>query len=96
MSKHRNGETDDESNQREYNEALDRVDTSINEITRKIERGRIRDTEKENARVKYHRALGYLERTRLKILEQRDIDERVEEINERLEEMEQKNKYQFK
>ncbi|WP_162994000.1 hypothetical protein [Halalkalicoccus subterraneus] len=67
---------------------LETIDNSIEELERKIENGRIRSPERDNVRLKHHRALGYQIRTRLKIAESRDLARLGEELEERLEELE--------
>lgn len=61
------------------------------EITRKIESGRIKDKSKDETRVKYLRALGYLIRSQLKVVETREITElkqRVERLENEVEQSE--------
>jgi len=55
---------------------------------RKIESGRIYDAENESVRIKRKRALGYLIRTKLKVLEAREL----EELEERLAALEEAEK----
>lgn len=88
--------TDSDYDEDQYIDSLKRLDMTIDEVTRKIDNGRIRDAEKDAARVKYYRALGYLVRTRLKVIEQRDIDERVEELAEKIEEIEQQKSSDYR
>lgn len=69
----------------EYDEMAAHLDAAIEEVNRKIDNGRIRDAAKDQARVKYYRALGYLIRSKLKIIETRDlalIEERIEKLEE--------------
>ena len=63
---------------------LEQLDTATDEILAKIENGRIRSPEHEKTRIQYYRALGYLLRTKRKILE----DKTLEELAERIEEIE--------
>lgn len=69
---------------RKLNVLLDRTDTAIDELTRKIESGRIRDPEKDKVRIQYSRALDYMIRTRLTVTEQRELDD----LSQRLAEIE--------
>ncbi|WP_336365126.1 hypothetical protein [Halalkalicoccus salilacus] len=64
--------TDDES---EIEALLDSVDLSIAELERKIDSGRVRNPETDSVKIKYHRALGYMLRTKLKIFEAKKHDE---------------------
>ena len=62
------------------------IDKAIDEVVRKIENGRCYDAEAEKVRIKRKRALGYLVRTKLKVVEARELEElaeRVEEIEQR-------------
>jgi len=63
-------------------EMMDSLDRAIAEVERKIESGRIRDPEREKVRIKRKRALGYLLRTKLKILQQKELDEMWEIIED--------------
>jgi hypothetical protein len=58
-----------------YDAMLEKLDTAIDEITDKVENGRIRNPEHEKVRIKYYRALGYLIRTRRQVLEDRELQE---------------------
>lgn len=61
------------------------VDAAIEEVERKIENGRVRDPEREKIRIKQYRALGYLLRTKRKIVNDKqlvDMDERLSELEE--------------
>jgi hypothetical protein len=70
----------------QLDELEDPIDEAIEETLRKIRSGRIRDEEKEKVRIKRKRALGYLIRTKLKVVETREL----ETIDERLTELENK------
>ena len=61
------------------------LNAAIDEVVRKIENGRVYDAENESVRIKRKRALGYLIRTKLKVVEAREL----EEIDERLSELEE-------
>lgn len=58
-----------------YDAMLEKLDTAIEEITDKVENGRIRKPEHEKVRIQYYRALGYLIRTRRQVLEDRELQE---------------------
>jgi tetrahydromethanopterin S-methyltransferase subunit G len=58
------------------------IDTAIDEVVRKIENGRVYDAENEKVRIKRKRALGYLIRTKLKVVEARELEELEERLNE--------------
>jgi uncharacterized UPF0160 family protein len=58
-----------------YDVMLEQLDNAIEEITDKIDNGRIRKPEHEKVRIKYYRALGYLIRTRRQVLEDRELQE---------------------
>ena len=67
----------------EYDEMIADLREARDEITRKIDNGRIRDSTKDQARIKYLRALGYLIRSQLKVIETReltDLEQRVERL----------------
>lgn len=58
-----------------YDAMLEKLDIAIDEVTDKVENGRIRNPEHEKVRIKYYRVLGYLIRTRRQILEDRELQE---------------------
>lgn len=64
----------------DYEVMLENLDDAIEEITEKIESGRIRNPEHEKVRIKYYRALGYLVRTKRKVLEDKTLEELATEI----------------
>jgi ribosomal protein L13E len=66
----------------DYDEMLATLDIAIDEARRKIEEGRIRDVDREKARVKQWRALGYLIDIRRKVANDRDLESLAEEIEE--------------
>lgn len=66
----------------DYDVMLEQLDGAIEEITDKIESGRIRNPEHEKVRVKYCRSLGYLVRTKRQVLEDKTLDELAAEIEE--------------
>jgi hypothetical protein len=68
-----------------YDAMLSVLDTSIREITEKIESGRIRDPENEKVRIKWHRALGYMVRTKREVVK----DATLEELAERIDQLEE-------
>jgi ribosomal protein L13E len=65
-----------------YDEMLATLDIAIDEARRKIENGRIRDVDREKARVKQWRALGYLINVRRQVANDRDLEALAEEIEE--------------
>jgi len=58
-----------------YDAMLEKLDVAIEEVTDKVENGRIRNPEHDKVRIKYYRVLGYLIRTRRKVLEDRELQE---------------------
>ena len=66
----------------DYDEMMQQLDSTIDDLVEKIESGRVRDAEKEKVRVQQYRALGYLIRTKKKVLEDRTLDELAAEIEE--------------
>jgi ribosomal protein L13E len=66
----------------DYDEMLATLDIAIDEARRKIENGRIRDVDREKARVKQWRALGYLINVRRQVANDRDLEALAEEIEE--------------
>ena len=66
----------------DYDEMLASLETAIEEVTDKIESGRIRNPEHEKVRVKYYRALGYLVRTKQDLVESKTLEELAVEVEE--------------
>jgi len=64
----------------DYDEMLDTLDVAIEECRRKIEEGRIRDVDREKARVKQWKALGYLINVRRQVAHDRDLEELAAEV----------------
>jgi hypothetical protein len=64
----------------DYDVMLDQLDDAIEEITEKIESGRIRNPETDKVRIQYYRALGYLVRTKRQVLEDKTLEELAAEI----------------
>lgn len=64
----------------DYDVMLDQLDDAIDEITEKIESGRIRKPETDKVRIQYYRALGYLVRTKRQVLEDKTLEELATEI----------------
>lgn len=71
----------------DYDTMLEQLDGAIGELTEKIETGRIRDPERDKVRLKQYRTLGYLIRTKRKVLE----DTTLQELEQRLAELEDDN-----
>lgn len=69
----------------DYDTMLTQLDGAIEELTDKIENGRIRDPERDKVRLKQYRTLGYLIRTKRKVLE----DTTLQELERRLDELEE-------
>lgn len=65
-----------------YGAMLEQLDAAIDEIGEKIESGRIRDPEREKVRIQYFRALGYLIRTKRKVLEDKTLEELEAEVQQ--------------
>ena len=63
-----------------YDIMLEKIDRTTEEIMDKIESGRIRNPKNEEVRLKYYRTLGYLIRTKRKVLEDKTLQELEEEI----------------
>lgn len=72
--------TPDISASKSYDVMLEQLDGAIDELTYKIEDGRVRDAEKEKVRIQQYRALGYLIRTKKKVLEDKTLEELADEI----------------
>jgi hypothetical protein len=66
----------------DYDAMLADLDRAIDELTDKIENGRIRDPERDKTRVKQYRALGYLIRTKQTVLEDVTLQELEAELEE--------------
>ena len=73
----------------EYDIMLEQLDGAIEVLEEKIETGRIRDPERDKVRLKQYRTLGYLIRTKRKVLE----DTTLQELEQRLAELEADNSY---
>lgn len=56
------------------------LDTAIEAVNSKIESGRVRDPEKEKVRLKHYRTLGYLIRTKRKLVEDKTLAELSAEV----------------
>jgi hypothetical protein len=65
-----------------YGVMLEQLDKGIGEIVEKVESGRIRNPEHEKVRIRYYRALGYLIRTKRKVLEDKTLEDLEAEIQE--------------
>ena len=59
---------------------IGQLDGAIESITDKIETGRIRDPETEQVRIKYFRTLGYLLRTKRKLVEDQTLSDLADEV----------------
>lgn len=66
----------------DYSSMLDDLDVAIAEARRKIESGRVRDIDREKARVKQWRALGYLINVRRQVANDRDLEALADEIED--------------
>lgn len=66
----------------DYDVMLEQLNAAIEEITDKIESGRIRSPETDKVRIQYYRALGYLIRTKRGVLEDKTLEELAAEIEE--------------
>jgi len=76
----------------DYDTMLTQLDGAIEELTEKIENGRIRDPERDKVRLKQYRTLGYLIRTKRKVLE----DTTLQELEQRLAELEEGQTNEFR
>lgn len=76
------GDPDAPSSGDHYDAMIASVDSVIEEVEYQIEKGRIRDPERDKVRVKQYRALGYLLRTKQKVLRDRELAEMWEVIEE--------------
>lgn len=65
----------------ETDDMLRAIDTSIEELERKIEEGRVRDPEKERVRIKRHRALATALKTREDLLGRREREQMMERLD---------------
>ena len=63
-----------------YDVMLEQIDRTIDTLVEKIEDGRISDPEREKVRLKQYRALGYLIRTKRKVLEDKTLEELAAEV----------------
>jgi hypothetical protein len=69
----------------DYDEMLATLDVAIEEAKRKVESGRVYDADNEKVRIKWIRALAYAVNVRRQVTTDRDL----EELTERVEELEQ-------
>jgi ribosomal protein L13E len=69
----------------DYEEMLATLDVAIEEAQRKIESGRVYDADNEKVRIKWIRALAYAVNVRRQVTTDRDL----EELTERIEQLEQ-------
>ena len=76
------GARDDDAS--EWAGMLATLDTAIDEATRKVESGRVRDAENEAVRIKWIRALAYLVSVRRQVQADRDLEDLADRL-ERLE-----------
>ena len=65
-----------------YDEMLQQLDDAIDELSDKIENGRIRDPKRDKVRLKQYRTLGYLIRTRRKVMQDATLQDLEAEIQE--------------
>ena len=77
-----NPTTQSELRTADYDEMLRTVDNAVEELSDKIENGRIRDPERDKVRLKMYRTLGYLIRTRRQVMEDATLQELESEIEE--------------
>jgi hypothetical protein len=63
-------------------EILDLLEDGIQEAHRKVKEGRVYDTENEKVRIKWIRALAYAANVHNQIQNDRDLEELTERINE--------------
>lgn len=66
----------------DYDRMLGTLDDAIEELSEKIENGRIRDPERDKVRLKQYRTLGYLIRTRRKVMQDATLQDLEAEIQE--------------
>lgn len=66
----------------QYDVMLEQLDGAIGVLEDKIENGRIRDPDREKIRLKQYRTLGYLIRTKRKVLEDKTLEELEAEIQD--------------
>ena len=66
----------------DYDEMLQQLDDAIDELSDKIENGRIRDPKRDQVRLKMYRTLGYLIRTRRKVMQDATLQDLEAEIQE--------------
>ena len=64
----------------DYDHMLNDLDRAIEELTDKIENGRIPDPERDKVRLKMYKTLGHLIRTRRKVMEDATLQELEAEI----------------
>jgi len=77
-------EEDAHSGPEDYQTMLDTLDTAIAEARQKVESGRVYDADNEKVRIKWVRALAYAVNVRRQVTADRDL----EELTERIEELE--------
>jgi hypothetical protein len=85
MSTNASAGASDDAASEDYDEMLATLDTAIEEAQRKVESGRIYDNDNERTRIKWIRALAYTVNIRRQVTTDRDL----EELSERIEELEE-------
>jgi len=65
-----------------YDAMLEKLNSAITELTEKIENGRVRDPERDKVRLQMYQKLGYLIRTKRKVLEDKTLEELEVEVQE--------------
>lgn len=76
----------------EIDEMLEELDTAIEAASAKVESGRVYDSDNEQTRIQWIRALGYLMRTKRQILDDRDRAAMIREIRE-IEELSERERH---
>lgn len=72
----------------EYDAMIEALDVGIDEARRKVDSGRMRDVDKEKARVKWVRALGYCINVRRQLENDKQLSELSEKVDQLLEDRE--------
>lgn len=79
------GEHDQSGTPDDYNAMMETLDVAIEEARRKVESGRVYDADNEKVRIKWIRVLAYAVNVRRQVTTDRDL----EELTQRIEELEQ-------
>ena len=77
----------DSTDMSEIESMIDRCDVALDELERKIEKGRVRDPEAERVRAQWVRTMSTMLRTKRQLIEAKQVDELADRVAELEEEI---------